>query len=925
MGPGIGEARTHTERASQIMSIALSNKVTPQCYDLKLEIDPKKENFKGELTIDLSLNDKDDTVFDHFILHGDQLVVTHADINNSIELKVTYDHEKQHVIFTNENLSELLHALTVPIALNLSYIGKITTVESHEGKTKGLFKIIQNGNTLFSTHAQPSFARLILPCVDEPSIKTYFQLTLKTLSQFESLSVAPIESTTNEGKWKVTTFEKSILLPVALFGFTIGDIKSIKVVTKDDKIPISIWAMKHENVDLATYALNVVSKYLPLVQSIFQFKFPGKKLDIVILPFLNDIVMENFSMITVHKQLVLLSSRELATREITFQTMQMLVHELVHHWVGNFITFDSWTHLWFNEAFATWLANHLIATNESDYADLWDRDAFYWDTSLKPVMESDSYIETPSIVKLQESKAKDSSNTSATNELFDPHCYNKGIVILRDMQLTIGMDHLSTAFKRIFNENIDLIHNKCIKPMDLWKLISDKLKSENIINYFVSWTMLPGLPIISVTTDDRNDEKNIKLVQHRFLPSSVTSEQEMFEDVPFHVPLLGQLTDGTRDEQNTIMTDRSMILNYDITLLNKDNQSNVIISYEREESYDEFLKMITLGTMKDHDLFKIFYDLNLIVGNVNYQKSIHIDGFFKILNHIGSLKEDITFISLNYWKSLREGMKLLEFLTRFYTFNQDTVKLDKIAKITNKLFHKFSWDIKWVNDYGNEDELVIRSSLLFLTRATDETYDICHKIFQYLKTGQDKDLAKMTIPIMIVSSVYKCMVSHAENVKDWKAVLDMHKASVIEKIVNGNRVEGIPSVDTTSLLTNHAMESVGFITGGKPELLDRVLNFIASNITEPYVDSVFMGLIYQSSVKISDDKTFADEIWELFTKQHKHWIKKLDEESIYFIEFWLIQMWILHGKTVAEKELMETVEEVNEDVITLKMRALQLL
>lgn len=901
------------------MPIALSNKVTPQCYDLKLEIDPKKENFKGDLTIGLSVNDNKEE-FDHFTLHGDQLIVTNANINNSVELEVTYDRENQHIIFTNAKLSELLHSITNPIQLHLSYVGKVTTIESHEGKTQGLFKIVQQGHILFSTHAQPSFARLILPCIDEPSIKTHFKLTLKTLSQFKTLSVAPIESTTTEGKWQITTFEQSILLPVALFGFTIGDIKSIKIKTKDDKIPVSVWSMQHENVDLATYALNVVSKYLPIVQSVFQFPFPGKKLDIVVLPFLNDIVMENFTMITVHRQLVLLNSKELATREITFQTLQMLVHELVHHWIGNYITFDSWTHLWFNEAFATWLANHLIATNESDYADLWDRDAFYWDTSLKSVMDSDSFIETPPIIKLQELKNKDSTNKSTTNELFDPHCYNKGIVILRDMQLTIGMEHLSTAFKQLFNENTESIHNKCIKPMDLWKIISDKLKSENIINYFVSWTMLPGLPIVSVTKDDRNEDY-IKLVQHRYLPATITSKQETFEDVPYHVPLLGQLTDGTPDKHNTIMTDRSLQLNYPITLLNKDNQANVIISYEREESYDEFLKMITLGTLKDHDLFKIFHDLTLIIGNINYQKHIHIVGFFKILNHIGSLPDDLP--SLEYWKSLKESMKVVEFLTRFYTFTQDSTKLADIAKITSKLFHKLSWDIKWVQEYADEDELVIRSSLLFLTRSTEETYNICNKIFQYLKTGQDKDLAKTSIPIVIISSVYKTMVSHAKNVKDWKAVLDMHKSSVIDKIINDNRVEGIPNVDTRSLLTNHAMESVGFIPGGKPDLLDRVLNFIASNITEPYIDSVFMGLIYQASVEASEGKTFGQETWDLFTKQHKHWAKKLDEESIYFIEFWLIQMWLLQEGTVEGEEFAETVEEVNEDITTLKMRALQ--
>lgn len=930
------------------MSLLIQNKLIPKCYNLKLKIDPEKDNFEGDLIIDLKWNKSShsDKAFSQIILNGHQLIVTKAIISD-IDLKVSYDKDLQRIILQNDRLPELLQS-SQDIFLHLHYLGRINTISSSSDKTRGLFKIIQNGNFIFSTHLQPTFARRILPCIDEPSLKTYFQLSIKTLNRFRAVSVSPIESTehlssnnsnsNSNHKWQIVKFEKTILLPVSLFGFTIGDIKNIQLKTLN-KIPISIWTLNHEPIELASHALNVCHKYLPLVESIFKFPYPGKKMDLVVLTFLNDMVMENFSMITVHKQLIFLSSRHLPIPEIRFQNMQMLVHELVHHWIGNFITFDDWKHLWFNESFATWMANCLISANESEYNDLWSNHDLYWNSTLKPILDNDTlYNKTQplSIAQLQDLKSEKSDFNSTTNELFDPYCYHKGIVILRNMELTIGMENLSNAFGQILCNDQNLVHEQSIKPMDLWKLISDRLKSENIINFFISWTRLPGCPIVSVTKTSSDDIKNIKLIQHKYLSPEIIENQNMIEDIPYHVPLLMQLPDGTTDTKNVIMTDRSIILDYPITLINRDNQANVIVSYEIEESYDEFVKMITLGKISDNDLFKLFYDLSQVIGNINHQKPIHIDGFLRILNHIGSLKKEIDLHTLGYWKSLNRATKLLEFLTRFYNLETNESRLKQIEKIVSKLFNKLSWEtVDWIENYVNEEELAIRSSLIFLSRQNETTFNICEEIFQYLKIGQNVKFTNKRIPIQIIGSVLKCMVSHCKDSKDWKSVLDMHKPSVIDKIIQNGRIEGLPNIDTSSLLINLTMESLGFIPGHKETqmlLFDRVINFISSNITTSYIEGIFLGLIYQCNQKTSNNnslnETFGDMLWNIFDKQYKLWKKKLDKEIFYSIEFAIIQMLLLKGKVdnqwvLNNPQHAAIVQEIQQDITTKKMKALQ--
>lgn len=848
-------------------SLASNNALIPLSYELAVDIDPLKANFKGSLRINAKSNKNNDDD-KSFKLHCKDIIILSAKLGKAGEdqenLKVTYDRQEQIATF------HFQEPLKDSNDIELQYIARINSIKTNRDATTGVFQtnfMDQNTGTsdnyVISTHCQPTYARSILPCLDEPDVKAQFQLQIKTWKRFKVISnVAAISheaqnlgdnaAADSEKDWQIVQFGKTPSMASSLFGFTIGDLEFISTETisvNDDKtIPIRIFSPWE--IERAAFTLDTVQKYLPLLQEFFGQSYPLDKLDFVLLPFLTDMAMENFGMISIQTSHILLQPAALADFYTRQQLMQLVVHELVHQWVGNYVSFDSWCHLWFNEAFATFAACCLLESN-GDLPDYWNSDGYLWQQTEAALLQ-DLKISTPSIVQASAKAA----NAKDTVNLFDPHSYAKGISILRSIQLGIGESNFRLAIKKVF-ENGKLLE-RAVTPTEILK----QLGSQDWAEYFDSWCKTPGAPLLTVSITE--DGQKTELCQQRML-----EDADDDQDAVYPIPLFSKLTNGKMNEKHTIMREKTLTLDYPIALCNHDSQGYYLVSYESTQCYDLLGEQLALGNLSEIDLVKVFSDLSHFIGNLKYQSHIHIQGLCQLLSLLAGDKVDLSKFP-QYWHGLSKGLEVLQTVQlaiRTYSSSSFGKSYDTIVK---PLVKKISWpkdNFSTTNcDYY---QVKAMSQVMFLAQEMPEMQTICRGYFKHVLQGPTH-----SIPIELTGSILTVISRHATTLKQYKLLFDMVKSS--KGIVNHVfSLEG-DSENIPLELQNYAITNMGFSIDAN--LINKLLNFVATSIDSTSVELALFGLAYNSKLHptgASDSKVqIRDIVIDWFKRQYDQWARR---------------------------------------------------
>ncbi|CCH42494.1 Aminopeptidase N [Wickerhamomyces ciferrii] len=827
--------------------LSLSNTFDPTLYSLNLDIDHQKSNFNGQLTISLQRNknngDGDVSSF-KFSLNSSELVVLSAifidDSQIEHKAKISYDRSNELVnLSTEQDLNS-----NAALSLNLKFLGKINTIKTYRDFTKGIFKTNylddRNNNStnyIIATHSQASFARFIYPCIDEPNSKAQFQLTIKTSETFTVLSNSLPTSREIKDQKQIVEFSKTPLMNSSIFGFIIGDLELIESQVQlsqgSKSIPLRFFTPIGE-ISKAVYPHDIASKILPFISKLFpKTSYPLEKLDFISLPFLSDGAMENFGLITIQSSHILVDS--LKDKEQLKNIRQLIAHEIIHHWVGNNVSFDEWSHLWLNESFATWFAYYVLAQLKID-----DDDQRIWEQltniDLESIFESDSHIGSKSIVT-----NLDNPNVKSTQDAFQVHSYNKGIQFLRMFANVVENKEFNDNLPR-FVESLDkFIHEwefKTIKPMNIWKWFHDD-SNLDLLGFTHSWLRTPGFPIVSVSI---NEEGLIQLEQHRFLETPIDNE-----DVPYHIPLAIKLKDGSII--NKIMNDRSMILkeiNIDeFVKLNTNRIGIYRAHYKSQKFIDNLIKNYELLSLQD--LFGIFHDFNIIIGNEHHQTDDDIIGFLKISEKVINndvLQFPILQHVLNNLEVLENSYKIHSSIDQYKSFS------NWLQELNLKLFGKLEW--KEVN-YSklSKPELETRKHILSIGLSIPKINKIHEFFFKKIQHGP-----RQSVPEEFLVPIFQS-ISLTANQTTWKKILSLVKSpgATTNHVIQGSDID----------IQNAAIRSLGFTKD--VSLVKRVLNFVQTNIDSNMVELALVGLLYNRE----SNKT---SLWDWFKLNYEHWVMR---------------------------------------------------
>ncbi|MBK6978043.1 MAG: peptidase M1 [Cytophagaceae bacterium] len=181
--------------------------------------------------------------------------------------------------------------------------------------------------------------------------------------------------------------------------------------------------------------------------------------------------MENTTA-TVHSRSVLKDGNQI----IDGNDDGVIAHELFHHWFGNLVTCESWSHLPLNESFANYSeflwAFHKNGKEEADYLYL---------TALQEYMQESAQKQVPMI----------RFDFQSQEDMFDAHSYQKGGRILHQLRMEVGDE----AFFKTLNYYLNK-HAHHTTEIENLRLAFEKITGRDLKWFFDQWFFRPGHPNI---------------------------------------------------------------------------------------------------------------------------------------------------------------------------------------------------------------------------------------------------------------------------------------------------------------------------------------------------------------------------------------------------------------------------------------------
>ncbi|MBY0358838.1 MAG: M1 family metallopeptidase [Candidatus Obscuribacterales bacterium] len=493
-----------------VVSYRLPIYVRPVHYEMAFEPDVQKATFHGKSLVDLEITKPCRKI----TLNVKDLRITKASIAGGdiagLPAVVTYERKQERAVLDLED--------TIPAGrykLNLTFEGNLndklvgfyrSKYSDHSGKT----------HYLAVTQMEPTDARRMFPCFDEPDLKATFKITATIDPGQKAISNSPVEKEYVDAahKKRIVRFAETPKMSTYLVALLIGEFKANEPVVSDG-VEIKVWSVERDP-KLGNYGRNMAAKILPYLNSYFGIKYPWKKLDLIAIPDFEAGAMENPAAIT-FRETLLLADEEQISLDARQTLVSVIAHEMAHMWFGDLVTMKWWDDLWLNEAFATWMSVKAVAHVMPE-----------WDFLSQFGSERQGAMRTDALHSSRSIHAP-VTNPSDALQMFDEITYSKGASILRMLEMFIGED---TFQKGIHNYLKDHEYGNA-RTNELWKALS-AVSGQPIEAMMDGWANQPGYPLVALSAAGEN---KFNVSQERFLLDGTTSNESW--RVPLRVRMAG--------------------------------------------------------------------------------------------------------------------------------------------------------------------------------------------------------------------------------------------------------------------------------------------------------------------------------------------------------------------------------------------------
>jgi aminopeptidase N len=476
----------------------LPKTVVPRHYTLRIQPDLEQRTTIGTAEIELEVLQPTRQL----VLNALELDITSAQLLRPAAETLTAEIDPKKQTLTLPLSTELP---TGKYTLKLAYRGKIGT--QAQGFFVDKYPTPSGEKLMLGTQMEPTDARRVFPCWDEPVYRATYDITLvvrdhlMAVANMPVVSEAPSPGATSTGnpagKWKEVKFGRTPSMASYLVALYAGEFEAVE--GEQDGVKLRILTTEGKRAS-GTYALESTKRLLAYYNEYFGVRYPLPKLDQIAVPnaFATFGAMENWGCIT-YIDTALLYNPATSSQDGRERVFQVIAHEMAHQWFGDLVTMAWWDNLWLNEGFASWMGTKSSDALNPEWQ-LWLRA----NDAKNRAMELDARKTTHPI-------QRPIANESQATDAFDVISYQKGQSFLRMLEAYLGADTFRDGIRRYMKKH----QFSSTTTADLWAALGEA-SGKPVVALAANWTEQPGFPVVLASATGEGANRTLQLEQLRF-------------------------------------------------------------------------------------------------------------------------------------------------------------------------------------------------------------------------------------------------------------------------------------------------------------------------------------------------------------------------------------------------------------------------
>ena len=494
----------------------LPDTVTPTHYLLALDIDPRRQDFHGQVQIQVEVHAALRTIW----LHGLGLNVKSATVTTGGHTLAARYEEVDH----DTGVARVV--TTADVAPGKAEL-RFEYSAAFQSSPQGLYRTRVGTNWYAFSQMEAIDARRVFPGFDEPRFKTPFDVKVVTHGADLAISNSPELLTARpKGDAARHNFQTTRPLPTYLIAFAVGPLQIVSAApvppsaVRAQPLPLRIIGTQGDAARFR-FAAEQAPQLISRLEAYFGTPFPYPKIDLIASP-IHLGAMENAGAIIFAESYLALAAVPTPRQQANFGAVA--AHELAHQWFGDLVTPAWWDDIWLNESFAEWMGSKI--------GDQWRPQLGIQQEQLGATLAA---MNTDALSAGRPIHQLVTTNTQIATT-FDDITYQKGAGVIGMVESYLGEER----FQRGVRLHLSRHAYGTATAAEFFRSMAEGSGDPGVIEAFSTFVNQPGVPLVDVAAAP---DGSLTLTQSRYRPLGPAAHEN---GAPWKIPFCADLYAGNQ-------------------------------------------------------------------------------------------------------------------------------------------------------------------------------------------------------------------------------------------------------------------------------------------------------------------------------------------------------------------------------------------